>query len=86
MVQGRKIFYKSSVRFAELLVQTKGGFFYVPSPVGERLMIPTRYLEELKNSPDEDVDFSGSFLEVSRQAIKIRICCRLLNEFKDVHG
>jgi hypothetical protein len=27
-------------------------------------MIPTRYIEELKNSPDDHVDFTGSFLEV----------------------
>ena len=44
--------------------QTNGGFFYVPSPAGERLMIPTRYIEELKNAPDREADFTGSFLEV----------------------
>jgi hypothetical protein len=29
-------------------------------------MIPTRNLEELKNMPDDRVDFTGSFLEVRR--------------------
>lgn len=53
---------------ADMLIEgynaTKGGFYYVPSPAGERLMIPTRYIEELKNAPDEAVDFTGSFLEM----------------------
>lgn len=29
-------------------------------------MIPTRYIEELKNAPDDRVDFTGSFLELIR--------------------
>ena len=44
--------------------KTNAGFFYVPSPAGERLLIPTRYIEELKDAPDELVDFTGSFLEM----------------------
>ena len=39
--------------------------FYVPSPLGERLMIPTKYVEELKNAPVKDVDFVATFFEVS---------------------
>ena len=27
-------------------------------------MIPPKYIEELKNSPDDKVDFSASFVEV----------------------
>ncbi|KAH7322513.1 putative cytochrome P450 [Stachybotrys elegans] len=44
--------------------KTKGGFFYLPTPSGDRLMLPTKYMEELKNSADELVDFNGSFLEM----------------------
>ena len=46
-------------------MQTNGGFFYVPSPSHDRLMIPTKYLEELKNAPDSKADFTGSFVEAS---------------------
>lgn len=41
-----------------------GGFFYVPSPLGERLMLPVRYLEELKTAPIDKVDFVGTFIEM----------------------
>ncbi|KAI2601918.1 cytochrome P450 [Hypoxylon sp. NC1633] len=41
-----------------------GGFFYVPSPLGERLMLPVRYLEELKTAPVDKVDFVGTFIEM----------------------
>ncbi|KAL6915486.1 hypothetical protein FSST1_006981 [Fusarium sambucinum] len=44
--------------------KTAGGFFYVPSPLGERLMIPLKYLEELKSAPVEHVDFVGTFIEM----------------------
>ena len=36
----------------------------MPTPSGERLMLPNEYVEELKNAPIEDVDFVGSFFEV----------------------
>ena len=39
--------------------------FYVPSRLGERLIIPTRYVEELKNAPVNEVDIVATFLEVS---------------------
>ncbi|CCF41988.1 cytochrome P450 [Colletotrichum higginsianum] len=44
--------------------RTGGGFFYVPSPLGERLMIPTKYLEELKTAPIDHVDFVATFIEM----------------------
>ncbi|KAL4922537.1 cytochrome P450 [Aspergillus aurantiobrunneus] len=44
--------------------KTNGGLFYVPSPAGERLMIPTKYLDELKNAADEEVNFTASFSEM----------------------
>ncbi|KAJ0120940.1 cytochrome P450 [Diaporthe amygdali] len=40
------------------------GFFYVPSPLGERLMIPVKYLEELKTAPIDEVDFVATFIEM----------------------
>ena len=51
--------------------------FYVPSPLGERLMIPTKYVEELKNAPVKDVDVGTTFLEVSVSQIVVstRRCC-----------
>lgn len=41
-----------------------GGLFYVPSPLGERLMLPVRYLEDLKTAPIDKVDFVGTFIEM----------------------
>lgn len=43
---------------------TNAGFFYIPSPLGERLMIPTKYLEELKSAPVDHVDFVATFIEM----------------------
>ncbi|KAF5006787.1 hypothetical protein FDECE_6841 [Fusarium decemcellulare] len=43
--------------------KSAGDFFYVPSPLGERLMIPLRYLDELKAAPVDHVDFVGTFIE-----------------------
>jgi hypothetical protein len=37
----------------------------VPSPLGERLMIPIKYLDELKTAPIDHVDFVATFIEVS---------------------
>ncbi|KAI1427219.1 cytochrome P450 monooxygenase [Xylaria sp. FL1777] len=42
----------------------KGRPFYIPSPLGERLMLPPKYVQELKNAPEEDCDFVGAFLEM----------------------
>ncbi|KAH7141617.1 putative cytochrome P450 [Dactylonectria macrodidyma] len=44
--------------------KSAGDFFYVPSPLGERLMIPLRYLDELKSAPVDHVDFVGTFIEM----------------------
>ncbi|KAG8162657.1 hypothetical protein KVR01_007135 [Diaporthe batatas] len=44
--------------------KSDGGFYYVPSPLGERLMIPVKYLEELKTAPVEEVDFVATFIEM----------------------
>lgn len=53
---------------AEMMLEgyeaTKGGFFYLPTPAGERLNIPTKYIEELKNAPDDRASFTDSFLEM----------------------
>lgn len=44
--------------------KSNNGFFYVPSKLGERLMLPTRYLNDLKNAPTNEVDFVATFFEV----------------------
>ncbi|KAH6674969.1 putative cytochrome P450 [Halenospora varia] len=41
-----------------------GNFFYVPSVLGERLMIPVKYLEDLKTAPIDKVDFVATFIEM----------------------
>ncbi|KAI9653419.1 MAG: hypothetical protein M1821_007084 [Bathelium mastoideum] len=38
--------------------------FYIPSPLGERLMIPPSYVEEIKTKPVGDFDFVGTFFEM----------------------
>ncbi|KAI4237689.1 MAG: hypothetical protein LQ352_007923 [Teloschistes flavicans] len=42
----------------------KGGLFYVPSPLGERLMLHPKYIEELKSAPIDKVDFVATFQEM----------------------
>ena len=44
--------------------QYKGKPFYVPTKMGERLMIPDKYVEELKNAPASQADFPATFIEV----------------------
>jgi len=44
------------------------GLYYVPSKLGERLMIPVKYLEVLKSPPINEVDFVATFIEVSSLA------------------
>ncbi|KAJ6195890.1 cytochrome P450 [Bipolaris maydis] len=48
--------------------QANRGLYYVPSKLGERLMIPTKYLEDLKSAPVNEVDFVATFIEVSEFA------------------
>ncbi|KAJ2998234.1 hypothetical protein NUW58_g387 [Xylaria curta] len=44
--------------------KNKGSMFYVPSVLGERLMIPPKYVEELKTAPIDKVDFVATFQEM----------------------
>ncbi|KAI9168060.1 Ent-kaurene oxidase [Paramyrothecium foliicola] len=44
--------------------QFKGRPWYVPSPLGERLMLPSRYVEEIKTAPMDEVDFVATFFEM----------------------
>ncbi|KAK3687927.1 putative cytochrome P450 [Podospora appendiculata] len=44
--------------------QFKGRPWYVPSPLGERLMLPGKYVEELKTAPVDEVDFVATFFEM----------------------
>jgi len=46
------------------LSQADDGKFYIPSNLGERLMLPVRYLDDLKNAPTDKVDFVATFFEV----------------------
>ncbi|ATY60306.1 cytochrome P450 [Cordyceps militaris] len=63
---------KSRIRFLndgmQMLLEgyrmTNGGLYYVPSKLGERLMLPVKYLEELKSAPIDEVDFVATFIEM----------------------
>ncbi|KAI3319188.1 hypothetical protein HD806DRAFT_525787 [Xylariaceae sp. AK1471] len=39
-------------------------FYYVPSRAGERLVIPTKFIEQLKSAPMDKVDFVGIVADV----------------------
>ncbi|KAM7212308.1 Cytochrome P450 [Rhypophila decipiens] len=67
----------------------KGQPWYVPSPLGERLMIPSKYVEELKNAPVDEVDFVATFFEMfegryttmgSRSTLHPRVAKHELNQ------
>ena len=45
-------------------MQYKGGLFYIPAAMGERLMDPPKYVEELKNVVAERADLPATFVEV----------------------
>ncbi|KAF5027080.1 hypothetical protein F66182_792 [Fusarium sp. NRRL 66182] len=71
-----------------------GDFFYVPSPTGERLMIPQRYLDELKAAPvdhrDEDIViltnkiFEGKYTNMgTRSTLIARVLKAQLNQHLD---
>ena len=36
----------------------------MPTAMGERLMVPNKYVEELKNAVAEEADFPATFVEV----------------------
>ena len=50
-------------------METNGGFFYVPGASGHRLMLPTKYMDELKNAPEDKADFAASFAEARSKRI-----------------
>ncbi|KAI0407964.1 cytochrome P450 monooxygenase [Xylaria palmicola] len=72
IVGGSKARYRNRTEFLEnsknQLIEgyreAKGGLFYVPTPLGERLMIPPEFIEDLKAAPVEKVDFIAHFLEM----------------------
>lgn len=49
-----------------IMSQATDGKFYLPSNLGERLMLPTKYLNDLKNAPVDKVDFVATFFEVAQ--------------------
>lgn len=52
-------------------MQSDGGFYYVPSPLAERPMIPLKYFEELETAPVDKVDFVATFIGVF---VDIQLC------------
>lgn len=52
--------------YLHINAQNNRGPFYVPSKLGERLMLPNKYLEDLKSAPVHEVDFVATFIEVRR--------------------
>lgn len=53
------------------MFQATDGKFYLPSNLGERLMLPTKYLDDLKNAPVDKVDFVATFFEVGGTEIVV---------------
>ena len=39
--------------------------------MGDRLMIPPKYVEELKNEPNERADFPATFVEVRPRPVLV---------------
>lgn len=67
--KNRLRFVHDSMRMLqEGYAEAHGGMqpYYVPSKLGERLMLPTKYLEDLKSAPVHEVDFVATFIEVWR--------------------
>ncbi|KAI1380477.1 cytochrome P450 monooxygenase [Hypoxylon crocopeplum] len=65
ILKNRKRFIHDGMSMlAEGYKQNKGSMFYVPSVLGERLMIPAKYVEELKTAPIDKVDFVATFQEM----------------------
>ncbi|KAI1277339.1 cytochrome P450 [Xylaria sp. FL0933] len=60
----QEFFEDSKDRLLEGYRLAKGGPFYIPTPLGERLMIPPEMTEELKAAPVDKVDFIAHFLEM----------------------
>ena len=63
--------------------QHKGKPFYVPTKAGERLMIPAKYVEELKNTPASQTDFPATYIEVGL-AFERKLCAIIFIWFVDV--
>ncbi|KAH7028636.1 putative cytochrome P450 [Macrophomina phaseolina] len=65
LAESRKRFYHDSkAMLLEGYKQSRRGFYYVPTALGERLMIPAKFLDELKTAPMDEVDFVGTFIEM----------------------
>ncbi|KAI0113596.1 cytochrome P450 monooxygenase [Nemania sp. FL0031] len=65
LIDAREKFRKHAKEMLqEGYVMYKGRPFYIPSPLGERLMLPPKYVEELKSAPVEDCNFVGTFFEM----------------------
>ncbi|KAI1818685.1 putative cytochrome P450 [Poronia punctata] len=60
----QRFIHDGMAMLAEGYEKHKGSMFYVPSVLGERLMIPAKYVEELKTAPIDKVDFVATFQEM----------------------
>ena len=79
----RKVYLLSFMMTPARFLQYKGKPFYVPTKMGERLMIPDKYVEELKNAPASQADFPATFIEVGI-ASQEEPCAIMLTWFTDV--
>ncbi|PVI03624.1 putative cytochrome P450 [Periconia macrospinosa] len=89
--EARGMFYHNAqTMLLEGYNKFKGSPYYIPTPLGERMMIPPKYVEELKNEPMEDVDFVGTFFEMfegkyttmgSRSQLHPRVTRLQLNQY-----
>ncbi|MCJ1263410.1 hypothetical protein MMC22_003280 [Lobaria immixta] len=75
--------------FIEGYTKYKGTPFYIPTPGGEMLMIPPKYVEELKTAPIDEIDFVATFFEMfegkyttmgSRSTLHPRVAKSQLNQ------
>ncbi|KAK0610328.1 Ent-kaurene oxidase [Lasiodiplodia hormozganensis] len=93
IVQNRKRFFKDSKNMLiEGYKNAPNDFYYVPTALGERLMIPTKFMHELKTAPMDQVDFVGTFIEMfegkyttlgSRSRLHARVVKAQLNQNLD---
>ncbi|KAI1812287.1 cytochrome P450 monooxygenase [Poronia punctata] len=61
---GKEFVHNSRDMLIEGYRLADGDSYYVPSPLGERLMVPGWVLNELKTSPVDKVDFVGTFIDM----------------------
>ncbi|KAI9739473.1 MAG: hypothetical protein M1818_005161 [Claussenomyces sp. TS43310] len=66
--QRGRFVYDSKAMLAEGYAKHKGNSFYIPTNAGGRLMIPGKYLEDLKTASIDKVDFVATFTKKQYEA------------------